>query len=165
MANTIILENKHSVSELRSFLKNNKDELMKTRIKILLLVKGTVSRKNISEKLSVHIDTITDVVKRYNAQGLKSLATNKGGRKEGNPKWNTEIFNELIKEIDKQEKYWSIPIMIEWVKEKYGKSIPEQTVWYQLDKRKYTYKSSRPHPYLGNKEEQDSFKKRAWCKA
>ena len=55
--------------------------------------------------------------------------------------------------------------MMEWIEQRFKKEIPEQTIWYQLDKRGYSYKSSRPHPYLGNKEKQESFKKGAWVKA
>lgn len=160
---TIPLENKHSYEELKSLLKKNKDELMKTRVKILLLIKKGFSRKEISERLSVNIDTITDIVKRYNKNGVGSLKTNKGGRPEGNPVWDNDIFEELVKEIDKQDKYWSIPIMQEWITENYKKSIPEQTVWYRMNKMNgMSYKSSRPRPHLGDEKKRDMFKKKGF---
>lgn len=159
----IPLQSKHSSNELEALLHKNKDELMKTRIKILLLIKKGFSRKEVSERLSVNIDTITDVIKRYNKNGLESLKTNKGGRPEGNPVWDNTIFEELIKEIDKQNTYWSIPIMQEWIQKNYKESIPEQTVWYRMNKMNgMSYKSSRPHPYLGNEERQDIFKKKGY---
>jgi transposase len=159
----IPLENKHSYDELKALLHQNKDELMKTRVKILLLIKRDFSRKEVSERLSVNIDTVTDVIKRYNKNGLKSLKTNKGGRPEGNPLWDSKIFDKLIEEIDKQDKYWSIPIMQDWIQKNYQKSIPEQTVWYRMNKMNgMSYKSSRPHPYLGSEEKQDIFKKKGY---
>ena len=159
----IQLENKHSYETLKSLLENNKDELMKTRVKILLLIKKSFSRKEISGRLSVNIDTITDVVKRYNQNGVSSLKTNKGGRPEGNPIWDAKIFDKLVEEINKQDRYWSIPLMQEWIEQNYKKSIPEQTVWYRMRKmNRMSYKSSRPHPYLGNKTKQDNFKKKGY---
>ena len=51
------------------------------------------------------------------------------------------------------------------VQHHFKKDIPEQTIWYHLDTHKYSYKSARPHPYKGNKEQQESFKKRALQKS
>jgi len=148
----IILECKNSYEELKFLLKKNKDELMKSRIKILLLIKKDVSRKEISERLSVNKGTITNVVKRYNQNGLESLRTNKGGRPEGNPLWDDNIFEGLVKEIEKQDRYWSLPIMKEWIQKHYQKAISEKTVWYRMrHMNQMSYKSSRPHPYLGDK--------------
>ena len=83
----------------------------------------------------------------------------KGGRPEGNPTWDRAIFDELIKEIDKGGRYWSVPLMHEWIKEKYKKEIPENTVWYHVTGLDYTYKSARPHPMQGDTAKQDAFKK------
>lgn len=164
---TLKLKDTHSSQEFQSLLKNNKDELMKTRIKILLLIKKGLLRKEISERLSVHVDTITDVVRRYNKNGLESLKTNKGGHPKGNPKWEHSIFEALCKEIDKGG-YWSIPRMQEWITKNHEKEIPEQTVWYRMDQLNYSYKSSRPHPVQGDRERQESFKKggsfRSWSR-
>ena len=90
--------------------------------------------------------------------GFSALASNKGGRPEGNPKWDAEIFEALAKKIDKGG-YWSIPRMQEWINKHRQKDIPEQTVWYRMDQLNYSYKGARPHPAQGNKEKQDSFKK------
>jgi transposase len=166
MSNNISLGNHDTLSDLERFLKKkNDDEQQKTRVRAIVSIKKGILKQDIAKQLVVHIDTITDWVKRYNERGVSGLKTNKGGRKEGNPKWDTEIFTELVKEIDKQDRYWSLPIMMDWIKSRYKKEIPLQTVWYHVDKRAYSYKSSRPHPYLGNKEKQESFKKGAWVKS
>lgn len=157
----IILKDTHTSEQLKNLLHKNKDELMKTRIKILLLVKRGKLRKEIVEQLSVNTDTITDVVKRYNEKGMESLKTNKGGRPGGNPVWDDKIFNDLTVEIDKQVEYWSIPKMQTWITKHFSVSIPEQTVWYRMFKmERFSFKSARPHPYKGNKEKQDAFKKK-----
>lgn len=157
----IILKDTHTSEQLKNLLHKNKDELMKTRIKILLLVKKGLLRKEIVEQLSVNTDTITDVIKRYNEKGIESLKTNKGGRPEGNPIWDDKIFNDLTVEIDKQAEYWSIPKMQAWITKHFSVSIPEQTVWYRMFKmERFSFKSARPHPYKGNKEKQDAFKKK-----
>ena len=161
MARTIELLHKNTVKELQSNLQHSKDEGQKTRLKVLIALRKGITRIAVGETLSINTNTITEIVRRYNKKGLPGLLTNKGGRKEGNPKWDTEIFSSLVKEIDKQGTYWSIPLMMKWIKEKYKQDIPEQTVWYHIDKLRYSYKSARPHPYLGNKEKQESFKKGA----
>lgn len=162
MSNNISLQNHNTIGELERFLKKkNADEQQKTRIRAIIGIKQGSLKQEVAKQLVVHVDTLTDWVKRYNKNGIVGLKTNKGGRREGNPKWDTEIFTKLIQEIDKQEKYWSISIMMDWIASHYKKDIPSQTIWYHLDTLKYSYKSSRPHPYLGNKEKQESFKKRA----
>ena len=164
MGKKIKLLDKHSLEELKLILKMSKDEGQKTRLRIIIGVKKGKLRKNIAEDLNLHIDTIADTVKRYNEKGVEGLIVSKGGRPEGNPKWNTKIFDDLIKEIDKQDKYWSIPIMQEWVKKHKKKQIPYNTVWYHIKDLNYSYKSARPHPHLGDKERQNDFKKRAWVR-
>jgi transposase len=106
-------------------------------------------------------------ITKYNSGGSLALASNLGGRSEGNPKWDAEIFDELAKEIDKGG-YWSIPRMQDWIKTHKKKEVPEQTVWYRMDKLKYSYKSSRPSPIGGDREKREVFKKgallRSWSR-
>lgn len=157
----ISLKNKNTTAKLATSIKTSKDEGLKTRLRVILGIKKGIQRKEMAETLHLHVDTITDIVRRYNEKGIEGLKTNKGGRKEGNPIWDTSIFTDLAKEIDSQKKYWSLPLMVEWIKTNKQVEVPYQTVWYHLHKLNYSHKSARPHPYLGNKEKQDSFKKRA----
>lgn len=159
MAQTIQLSPRDTLEILQAKIKSSKDEGQKTRLRVILGIKKGKQRKEIAEDLHLNIDTITDTVKKYNKQGVDGLKTNRGGRPEGNPLWDTSIFDDLIKEIDEQGKYWSIPIMIEWIKKHKGKNIPYNTVWYHMHVLEYTYKSARPHPYKGDKDKQESFKK------
>ena len=76
-------------------------------------------------------------------------------------KWDQSIFDDLVKEIDKGGRYWSIPLMQKWLKEHKKQDIPESTVWYHLNRLNYSHKSARPHPYRGDKERQEAFKKGA----
>ena len=112
-----------------------------------------------SEELVVSQKSLGVWLSRYNEKGINALASNKGGRPEGNPKWDTAIWETLGDTLKTQGGYWSIPKMQEWIENKYKKSIPEQTVWYHLDKLGFSYKSSRPHPYKGDKDRQEAFKK------
>lgn len=168
MANTIQLQNHHTLEELQQYMKKCTDILQKNRLKVIILINKGKTRKEISNTFQINIDTITDWVKKYNEKGVIGLKTNKGGRKEGNPKWDKNIFHKLFKEIDKNNKYWSIPLMKEWIKNNFNKNIPEQTIWYHLDMNRYSYKSARPHPYKGDLKQQELFKKgasqRYWLK-
>jgi transposase len=156
-----------TATELRQKLRTAHDEAFKNRIKAILLALEGKKRYEIVERLAVDAKSVTTWVHRYNAQGISALISNKGGRPEGNPKWDISLFNDLAQEIDKGG-YWSIPRMQEWLKQKHKKDIPEQTVWYRMDTLGYSYKSARPHPVKGDRERQETFKKgalpRSWSK-
>jgi transposase len=117
-------------------------------------------RFEIVAQLCVDAKSVTTWIQKYNNGSTAALATNTGGRPEGNPKWDSKIFTTLATEIDKGG-YWSIPRMQEWLKEKYRVVIPEQTVWYRMDQLNYSYKGARPHPVQGDRERQATFKKGA----
>jgi transposase len=158
----------HDTEEsLRGKLRNASDEAYKTRLKAILLAKKGKKRFEIVEQLTVDAKSVTTWLARYNERGTSGLVSNKGGRPEGNPKWDRAIFDDLAKEIDKGG-YWSIPRMQEWLTKHKHKDIPEQTVWYRMDQLKYSYKGARPHPVQGSREKQDNFKKtvspRSWSR-
>src|SRR3989344_3444916 len=131
-------------SGLREKLRYAHDEAYKTRIKALLLAMHRKNQYEISQQLTVDLKSVTTWVQKYNKGGSEALVTNKGGRPEGNPKWDDSIFTNLAKEIDKGG-YWSIPRMQKWLRENLKKEIPEQTVWYRMDQLNYSYKGARPH--------------------
>jgi transposase len=154
-------------SELRVKLAHAHDEAFKTRLKAVLLALSGKKRFEIVERLTVDASSVTLWLHRYNEKGTVALATNKGGRPEGNPKWDQSLFDELARAIDKGG-YWSIPRMQEWLKKNKKKEIPEQTVWYRMDQLKFSYKSARPTPIGGSKEKREDFKKgassRSWSR-
>jgi transposase len=156
-----------TATELREKLRTAHDEAFKNRIKAIALALEGKKRYEIVERLAVDAKSVTTWVHRYNAHGISALVSNKGGRPEGNPKWDKEPFDALATEVDKGG-YWSVPRMQEWIKKQYKKDIPEQTVWYRMDQLRFSYKSARPHPVQGNKERQDTFKKgassRSWSR-
>lgn len=158
----------HDTEEaLRKKLRNASDEAYKTRLKAILLVKKGKKRFEIVDQLTVDAKSVTTWLARYNEHGTHALVSNNGGRPEGNPKWDSSIFDDLAREIDKGG-YWSIPRMQEWLTTHKGKDVPEQTVWYRMDQLNYSYKGARPHPMQGNKEKQAQFKKgasfRSWSR-
>lgn len=149
-----------SIIHLEAAMKHTRDSAEKARIKAIILRKRGKTPQEIAESLVVTDRSVTTWINRYNKGGLPALVSNKGGRPEGNPRWDSELFDDLAKAIDKGG-YWSIPRMQEWLKKHKDKDIPEQTVWYRMDQLNYSYKGARPHPVQGNKEKQDVFKKTA----
>lgn len=147
-----------SLEKLKEILKHSKDEAYRVRVRTIIKVKMGKSRNTIALELSVSLCSVSNWVRKYNSEGLKGLETNRGGRPTGDLLWSAEIFDDLAKEIDKGG-YWSIPRMQEWLKKHKGKEVPEQTVWYRMDKLKYSYKGARPHPVQGDKDKQEAFKK------
>ena len=154
-----------SVSTLRCAVAASADEAQKTRLRGIIRIKEGASRASVARDFVVDSDTVTNWIKAYNKGGMRALLMGKGGRPEGNPKWDTTIWGALTKEIDKGGRYWSVPLMQEWIKETYKKEIPENTVWYHVRDLHYSFKSARPHPYQGNREAQAVFKKGALHKS
>ena len=148
------------VNKLRTVLARTRDEGYRRRIRALIRLKEGVPHGEVASALGASRTSICSWITSYNSGGLAALKTNKGGRPEGNPKWDAGIFHDLIKHIDKGG-YWSIPRMQDWIAKHHRVNIPEQTVWYRMDQLNYSYKSARPHPAQGNKQKQKSFKKRA----
>lgn len=161
----LIVKTHETVEALREKLKKASDEAYKTRLKAILLARKGKKRFEIVEQLTVDAKSVTTWLARYNHGGTNALLSNKGGRPPGNPKWDASHFEALAREIDKGG-YWSIPRMQEWLAIHEKVHIPEQTVWYRMDKLHYSYKSARPHPTQGSRKKQDVFKKgvsvRSW---
>lgn len=161
MPNRIPLRPRTSVKKLRQALARSDDEGQKTRIRAIINIKEGATHTEIVQRFCVHKETVTRWVKVYNDGGIPALNMSKGGRPKGNHKWDEKLFTDLTKEIDKGGRYWSIPLMCEWLMEHKKKEVPESTVWYHINRLDYSHKSARPHPYKGDQEKQDAFKKGA----
>lgn len=157
---TIHIETTAHVCELREALRTSRDDAQKTRIRAIIKLTEGGTKTAVAHDLTIGRTALIEWVKHYNKGGVDALIFSKGGRPEGNPKWDKEPFAALAKEIDKGG-YWSIPRMQKWLKEHHHKDIPEQTVWYRMDQLKYSYKSSRPSPIGGDEEKRTAFKKGA----
>lgn len=151
----------HTLAELIEIKNKSSDDGQKLRLRAIINIKKGKLLKQVSEEFIVSRQSLSVWVNRYNKNGAEGLFFSKGGREEGNPKWDAGIWKKLGDHIKTKGGYWSIPKMQEWIESEYKKTIPEQTVWYNLTKLKFSYKSARPHPYKGNLEKQNSFKKGA----
>ena len=164
MAYVTSVHTHHSIGELHTILKKSRDEGQRTRLRAIIAALEGNKRKEIAERLHVSDHSVTNWVQAYNTGNVEGLKTHKGGRPEGNPKWEAVLFADLATEIDKGG-YWSIPRMQEWLSTKKKVAIPEQTIWYRMDKLNYSYKSARPHPVQGDREKQEAFKKGVLCRS
>jgi transposase len=156
----IKLKNKHSIAELKTAIKKSDDEEQKTRLRVIIKTKKGLTRTAIAEEFTIDRTAIISWIKKYNEKGINGLIMSKGGRPEGNHKWDEEIFKKLTKEIKKGNQCWSLPLMQDWIIRKEKEIIPITTIWYHVKKLNFTYKTLRPHPYLGDKEKQGEFKKK-----
>lgn len=156
----IPLKARESTKELRRAVSRSKDEGQKTRIRAIISIKEGVKRQEVAKRFVISPTTLIYWIVTYNQGGIPALKMSKGGRPEGNPVWDSKVFKELSEEIDKGG-YWSIPRMQDWLSQNHKVDIPEQTVWYRMDKLGYSYKGARPHPAKGDKEKQEDFKKGA----
>lgn len=157
----IILTPHHTLNELVELKNKCPNDGQKIRLRAIIGIKKGKHQKQIAEELMFSEKSIGVWRRKYNEQGMKGLLLNKGGRKEGNPKWDAKIFEKLIEHIKEIGGYWSVPKMQEWIEKTFKKTIPQVTIWYHLIILGFSYKSARPHPYKGDKERQESFKKGA----
>ena len=160
MGKQIKLKDDHTIKELKDTIKKSNDEGQKTRLRAIIKLKENNTRTTVAKEFVVNRVTITYWIKTYNKKGIEGLTMSKGGRPKGNHKWEEEIFKKLTEEIRKSKQCWSLPLMQDWIYKEENKVIPISTIWYHLQKSNFTYKSLRPHPYLGNKEKQEEFKKK-----
>ena len=164
MKHHITLRAHDATARLEEAAKHTRDPALRVRLKAIVLRKQGKTPQKIAELLVVTDRSVTGWIRRYNQGGITGLTTRPSGRKEGNPKWDASIFNDLTREIDKGG-YWSIPRMQDWIARRHAVNIPEQTVWYRMDQLEYSYKSARPHPVQGNKARQNAFKKRGFYRS
>ena len=160
MGKKLELKNHDSKKELKEEIRKTKDGRYELKLRVILMAKEGYSPTEIKKILMIAGATYSRWIKQYNEEGKEGLKRYERGRKEGNPKWDKKIFEELFKKLDKMEEYWSVPKMREWIKEEYKKDIPDSTIEYHLHKANYSWKTNRPSPYKGDKEKQESFKKR-----
>lgn len=158
---TCTLASHHTLDELVALKNKSSDDGQKLRLRAIINIKKGKTQKQVSEELSVSEKTLGIWRGKYNDKGAEGLLSNKGGRKEGNPIWDADIFTKLTEHVKNTGGYWSVPKMQEWIENTFKKTIPLQTVWYHLIILGFSYKSARPHPYKGDKEKQESFKKGA----
>lgn len=158
--NKIKLKNKHTIAKLKTAIKRSEDEEQKTRLRVILKTKKGLTRTDIAKDFVINRTAIISWIKIYNKKGIDGLSMSKGGRPKGSHKWNEEIFKKLTKEISKGNQCWSLQLMQDWVIKKEKEIIPISTIWHHVKRLNFTYKSLRPHPYLGDKDKQKIFKKK-----
>jgi len=147
----------HTIEELKREIKNAKDGRYSLRLRCVLLKKEGKSTKEIQENLLVSRGFIAKWIHRYNEEGLEALKyRHTGGKKEV---WTIKYFKELFEELDKNRGFWTIKKMQKFIEKKHNVKIPEESIRRKLHKYKYSWKTSRPNPYKGDKEKQEEFKK------
>lgn len=157
----IHLEEHNSIEELKEAVKKIRDGAERQRVNAIIKIKEGKSGPEIVEMLLISRKALGNWIRKYNTYGLKGLKTKASGRSDGNPKWDKQIFDELAKEIDNTDQYWSVPIMAQWIQKNYQQDIPRSTIWSHLQKLGYSYTSLRPNPYKGDPIAQQEFKKKA----
>ena len=151
------VKNHNTIEELKKEIREAKNGRYALRVQCIKLKKEGKRTKEIEEALLISRDAVSRWVRRYNKEGLEGLKPKKPtGRKE---KWNDELFKELFEELNKNRGFWTIKKMQKFIKEKHNIKIPEESLRRKIHKAKYSWKTSRPNPYKGDKQKQEEFKK------
>jgi len=147
----------HTVEELKREIRETKDGRYSLRLRCVLLRKEGKSTKEIQESLLVSREFIARWIRRYNEKGLEALKyRHTGGRREV---WSIKYFKELFEELDKGKGVWTIKKMQKFIEDIHKVKISEESIRRRLHKYRYSWKTSRPSPYKGDKEKQEEFKK------
>ena len=147
----------HNIKELREEFKKSKNGRYSLRLQCIIMAKEGIKAGEIEEKLLISADTYGKWIKRYNEKGLEGLKRKK--REKQYQKWKDELYKELYEELDKNKGYWTVKIMQKFIEEKHNVKIPEETIRRKIHQKGYSWKTSRPSPYKGDKERQEEFKK------
>ncbi|GHV04599.1 hypothetical protein AGMMS50229_06330 [Campylobacterota bacterium] len=124
------------VSVIRRTIKNTADSGFRLRLMIIekLLSEPALSLQAVAAALIVNRETVTKCLRLFNQGGTDLLRPKKAGRKEGNPKYDGEIFMELIRVLERDRHDWSVYQMQDYIKERHAVVVPESTIYYRIAK-------------------------------
>jgi putative transposase len=160
MARKITIKEHETNEVIEQEIKRTQNGRYRLRLQAIYLVLQKHSSKTIQTQLMISKPTLFRWINWYNEKGIKGLKeVSKGGRSEGNPKWDDTMFTALFAKLDKMEEYWSVPKMQAWIVNTYNVTVPERTIHHRLKVNGYSYKSNRPNPYKGDPNLQATFKK------
>lgn len=133
------------VDAVRRTIKNTTDGTYRLRLMIVekLLSEPELSLQSVAQALIVNRETVTKCLQLFNQGGLDLLRPKKAGRKEGNPKYDSGIFAELVGVLERSGKVWSVYQMQDYIRKHYGVEVPESTIYYRIAKLGYARRSGK----------------------
>ncbi|MDR3347179.1 MAG: helix-turn-helix domain-containing protein [Helicobacteraceae bacterium] len=133
------------VSVIRRTIKNTNDSGFRLRLMIVekLLSEPQLSLQSVAQTLIVNRETVTKCLRLFNSGGIDLLRPKKAGRKEGNPKYDGEIFLELIRVLERSSNDWSVYQMQDYIKEHHDLVVPESTIYYRIAKLGFTKRARK----------------------
>lgn len=132
------------VESVRRTIKNTTDGTFRLRLMIVekLLSEPTLSLQGVARALIVNRETVTKCLQLFNKGGLDLLKPKRAGRKEGNPKYENEIFEDLIKKLEKNSS-WSVYKMQDYLEKTHKVTVPESTIYYRISKLGYSLRKAK----------------------
>ena len=129
-----------SVQSIRKTIKSTSDGTFRLRLMIVekLLSCPNLSLQSVAKDLIVNRETVAKCLNLFNEGGLELLRPKQAGRKEGNPKYDDKIFEDLLETIRKDHFNWSVYQMKSHIRETFGLEIPESTIYYRMSKMGYS---------------------------
>ncbi|MDR3163232.1 MAG: helix-turn-helix domain-containing protein [Helicobacteraceae bacterium] len=136
MSRMASIRNDIPVSVIRRTIKNTTDGIFRIRLMVVekLLSNPHLSLQATANALFVNRETVTKCLKLFNQGGIDLLRPKRAGRKEGNPKYDGEIFLELIRVLERNRGEWSVYQMQDYIKERHEVVVPESTIYYRIAK-------------------------------
>lgn len=132
------------VELVRATIKNTSDGVFRLRLMIVekLLSEPELSLQAVARVLIVNRETVAKCLQLFNKGGIALLKPKRAGRKEGNPKYESEIFVDLVRKLEKNSS-WSVNKMQEYLEKKHSVTVPESTIYYRISKLGYSLRKAR----------------------
>lgn len=132
------------VDTIRRTIKHTSDGAYRLRLMIVekLLSEPDLSLQKVASLLIVNRETVAKCLQLFNKGGLDLLKPKRAGRKEGNPKYEDGIFEDLVKKLE-HNNLWSVYNMQEYLKKTHKVVVPESTIYYRISKLGYSLRKSR----------------------
>ncbi|MDR2905089.1 MAG: helix-turn-helix domain-containing protein [Helicobacteraceae bacterium] len=133
------------VGVIRRTIKNTNDGVFRLRLMIVekLLSEPDMSLQAIAESLIVNRETVTKCLNLFNQGGLEMLRPKRAGRKEGNPKYDSGIFSDLIRVLGESREEWSVYKMQDYIRDRHEVTVPESTIYYRIAKLGFAKRARR----------------------
>lgn len=122
---------KETLEELNTMLRKERNDKLKRRIHMLVLLKSgeSLKRKEIAERLAVHRNTIRNWISIYMSKGLTELLNIKPtGPAPGQKTLDESILSALKERLEDSSGFESYVQIQSWIKETYGIDVKYKTL-------------------------------------
>lgn len=139
---------RHTPDEIRAIIKSKEDYKIATRLLCMLQIANGGSSRQTEQLMVLSHNQICHWVKRFNAHGVEGLqdAPKSGRKAQLNDSQVKLLGRTILQESPEDYGYnsatWTAPILVRWIKNKFGITFSDDNV-YQILKKKLHLRHKR----------------------